>query len=687
MRLHLPALATALLVLDVLGCGGGGGGTDAGTTPGDSGPGIDAAVDVGPRPDTGVPDDAFVAPRDAWRGDTGPEAPPMGTLSADVRVDHFGWRVDDTKVAVLLGHAHETVEIRRVGDGSVAGTYTSGSESTDEDSGDSVSRVDFSDLTTPGDYYVYLPGPMLRSYRFTIDDAVYDIAGLAAAKSYYFQRCNHDRALPYASDALGGFPGIGGEWVDGTCHATDTAAIAGPGSPDHGPLDLHGGWHDAGDYQKTLWARGVPELLFAFEMSPGVWTDSQLNIPESGNGVPDLLDQVAWELDFYVRMQRPDGHFMTSVKGHASTVTSPPSASDEERVYFDTTAPSGGEWSGGGTTLVEASANAVLGLAHAAIVFAPYDATRAATYRAAATSGWAWLNAQATSSDQEVQLRAAAAAAVHRMDGTSATAAGAESSFAWDTWGGGRGSSATPSEGVIAAGAWHCLLDAACDPGAQADIRAAALEVIVDGAFSQAGAYGGMFGGPGNGWEWSWGSNRAQSMYGANLMMALHFGIVGTHTASEITDLAERHLHFMLGLNPLSMVYLTNMAAYGGEHSSFQIYHGWFSYTGADGDHGNASYNGLPVGVDEPLYPYYPDDSQTSTYGPAPGIVPGGPNFYYSAGYTIPMRDRPAYAYRDFSVGCEWTGSACNAAGWEITEPDQGYQGPFVLLASFFMSR
>jgi hypothetical protein len=218
-------------------------------------------------------------------------------------------------------------------------------------------------------------------------------------------------------------------------------------------------------------------------------------------------------------------------------------------------------------------------------------------------------------------------------------------------------------------------------------IREAVADVIVGGAFEEAGAYGGMFGGPGNGWEYAWGSNRNQSQYGANLMLAAHFGVLDGHSEGEVTELAERHLHAMLGLNPLSMVYLSNMAAYGAEHSSFQIYHSWFSVTDADGDHGNATYNGLPMGVDEPLYPYYPDDDQRSMFGPAPGIVPGGPNFYYSGGYTIPNRDRPAYAYRDFSVGCEWNGSSCNASGWEITEPSLSYQGPFVLLVSFFMSR
>ena len=66
--------------------------------------------------------------------------------------------------------------------------------------------------------------------------------------------------------------------------------------------------------------------------------------------------------------------------------------------------------------------------------------------------------------------------------------------------------------------------------------------------------------------------------------------------------------------------------------------------------------------------------------------MPGGPNAGYSGSYTIPNLDRPAYAYRDFSVGCDWDGATCRAAAWEISEPMQAYQGPLVLLASFMMS-
>jgi endoglucanase len=623
-------------------------------------------------------------------GDGGSDAgtvSPLGAVSGLLRVDNFGWRRADTKVAVLLGHAGANVKLVDAASGTVVGNYAASSSlQTDTYSGDGYATVDFSTFSTAGDYYLYVPALNVRSYTFRISDDVYDVVGAASVKAYYFQRCNHDKALPFASDSLLGYPGIGGQWVDGACHATDSHAAAGPGSAADGVLDVHGGWHDAGDYQKTLWGRGVPQMLFAYEMSPGVWKDGQLNVPESGNGIPDILDEVRWELDFYVRMQRPDGHFMTSTKGNNPTVTSPPSASDEGRVYFDCTSPSGNGWSGGGVTIGVATGNAVLALAHAAIVFRAIGQTSIGDgFAVAATSGWTWLNSY-TASGGEKDLKAAAAAAVFRMDPTQTTAQAFADAFPWDTWDGMIPNTITPGEGTISTGAWHYLLNSAGTAAVKAKIRVGVLQGLVDPAFSADGPYGGMFGNSSNGWDWSWGSNRNQAFYGVNLFMAARQGIVGSHTQAEILALAQKHVHYLLGLNPLNMVYMTNMAAYGGEHSSFQIFHSWFSFTLNDGDHGNATYNGKPKGVDEPLYPYNPSDSETSTYGPAPGFVPGGPNWYYDGSYVIPNRTYPAYAYRDFSVGCGWNGTNCTASSWEITEPDVGYQGPLVLLLSFVMS-
>ncbi|TAL19908.1 hypothetical protein EPN90_02155, partial [Patescibacteria group bacterium] len=391
-------------------------------------------------------------------------AKPQGKLSGDFRVNSFGWRPADTKIAVLLDHGGAAVALRRTADNAVVATYTPSPVKLEgKYSGDQYSTVDFSSFTTPGEYYLYLPSADSRSYVFRLAENVYDIVGVAAAKASYFQRCYHDKVLPYAADTLGGFPGKGGQWVDGVCHAGDSKVPPGPGSANNGTLDLHGGWHDAGDYQKTLWERGVPQMLFAYEVNPAVWKDGQSNIPESGNGIPDILDEVKWELDFYLRMQRPDGHFLSALKGQETltTTVSPPSASNESRFYFDGTSPPEGDgWSGQSVTIARATGNVVLSLAHAAIVFRATGQTATGNgYAAAAASGWNWLAAKSLSGEER-SLKAAAAAAVFRMDPAIATAKSFADAFPWDTWDGAiAADTVTPADAALSCGAWHYLLN------------------------------------------------------------------------------------------------------------------------------------------------------------------------------------------------------------------------------------
>jgi hypothetical protein len=47
--------------------------------------------------------------------------------------------------------------------------------------------------------------------------------------------------------------------------------------------------------------------LLAYELAPQKFRDGELNIPESGNGIPDIVDEAKWGVDFYKRIQRPDG--------------------------------------------------------------------------------------------------------------------------------------------------------------------------------------------------------------------------------------------------------------------------------------------------------------------------------------------------------------------------------------------
>jgi len=94
---------------------------------------------------------------------------------------------------------------------------------------------------------------------------------------------------------------------------------------------LRGGWFDAGDYnQYTSWtAEYITSLLNSYLENPNVWTDD-FGIPESGNGIPDILDEVKWGLDWLERMQNPDGS-MLSILGRDSA--SPPSQAKKPSYY------------------------------------------------------------------------------------------------------------------------------------------------------------------------------------------------------------------------------------------------------------------------------------------------------------------------------------------------------------------
>jgi hypothetical protein len=136
------------------------------------------------------------------------------------------------------------------------------------------------------------------------------------------------------------------------------------------------------------------------------------------------------------------------------------------------------------------------------------------------------------------------------------------------------------------------------------------------------------------------------------------------------------------------MVYLTNMAALGGEHSSWQLFHNWFGQS--QSAFSRSRYVGKPAWVAEPHYPYFTGvdnhgvrDDKVSTLGPAPGFVPGGPYRGYSGDATPPRGAvAPDRYYRDWNDQSAWT-----ARTWEITESSIGYQGPYVALAAAFSPR
>jgi len=578
-------------------------------------------------------------------------------VSQAVKLDHFGYRTADTKVAIFTTDPGPVVEVRDTENLAVFLVPADGGSITDRGSdgapsGDHVWWVDFTAFDIPGSYRLYSSALDATSYDFDIRDDIYNVVVQKALNTFYLQRCNTPKVAALA-----------GAWADSEgCHADDAATGPASGHSDHGSLDLTGGWHDAGDYNKYVWSAVSTAVLFmlrAFEDNPGVFLDGDLAIPESSNGIPDLLDEIKWELDWLLRMQLPSGEVLSQMHVTGFAADSPPSADENLRFYQNPNEESGAVLAG--TCAMAARIFAAQGLT-----------TYAATLRTAALETWTWLETQGDS-----EIKVWAAAEIFRLDPSVTSARSYVDGFYAAAWAG-RFFNVMRYD-------THAALTYVSTAGASAAVVTNMKENIgdqVDYIFDNDDLYrNGM-----PSWSYYWGSSSIRAGYGVFLLQAARMGETGSHTAAECVGHAEAFLHYFHGQNALNMVYLTNMAALGGEHSSFQLYHAWFG--DSENVYSRDRFVGKPPAVVEPDYPYFKgidnhgvSDDKTSTLGPAPGFVTGGPNKDYGGDASPPLG--AVYYnrfYRDWNDQEVWT-----ARTWEITENSIGYQGPYVALGAYFM--
>ena len=179
-------------------------------------------------------------------------------------------------------------------------------------SGEDLYAFDFSSLSKPGTYQACVPGIGV-SDPFVIGSEVLNHAAYTAARGLYYQRSGVDLTAPYAEDRFTRPKGHeydpDGRKIDALFHGSL------PNTPLHTDempgemIDARGGWHDAGDYGKYMptAAAALWFLFTAYDIDPAKFADGALNIPESGNGVPDLLDEARWEVDWIARIQAADG--------------------------------------------------------------------------------------------------------------------------------------------------------------------------------------------------------------------------------------------------------------------------------------------------------------------------------------------------------------------------------------------
>lgn len=591
---------------------------------------------------------------------------------ARIRIDQFGYLPASQKIAVLRSAVKgydapiaytpaSKIEVRRVRDDSVAfsAAPTAWKQgAVHAQSGDRVWRFDFSALREVGTFRIYDPLARRASESFRISTDVYAEALRHACRMFFYQRSGFAKKTPFA-DA---------KWADGASHLgpeqdLDCRLVTNPVPSTS--KDLSGGWYDAGDYNKYVnFADDVLHALSsAFRARPRAWPDN-FGIPESGNGEPDLLDEMRYELDWLLRMQQADGSVLHKVSVVDFAASSPPSADRSPRRYGPATA--------------SATIAACGAFAHAARAYRAWASPAALGYarklEAAALVSWRWLEGNATripSSYDNAGFQSVAAedpayhqsvnhlrAAIHlaHLTGDSKFKTFVESRyktvhvFAWQ--------STIPWEQP-----WHqALLEYAEWPGASATVVSEIRRFVANGVErdyttwidTDLDPYGAIV----EDRNYTWGSNSLKSLQGIQFAMMNRYGLRPDRAAAW-SSLGEGYVHYLFGVNPLGYCYLTNMKAAGAERSAQEMYHSWFS-DGTDWD--NAS---------------------TSKFGPAPGYLTGGanPSFKPDAAYTggpiVPPMQQPIQkSYKDWNTS--WPQNS-----WEVTEPAIGYQGNFVQLLAY----
>jgi hypothetical protein len=550
---------------------------------------------------------------------------------------------------------------------------------TDTASGDKAWWFDFSDVTTPGTYTVVDLDKGLRSVEFQINDHVYRSVLKHAVRMYFYQRAGFEKTAATA----------GADWADAASHmragqdpqARPWETRRSIAKSDASQKDLHGGWYDAGDYNKyTSWAaRAVIVLLRAYDENPNAFGDDS-GIAESGNGIPDVLDEIKWALDWLERMQSSDGSLLC-VQGLDQA--SPPSAAAGPTYY--------------GPPTTAASLMGAAAFAYAAKIYsarADESLKRYGSHLATrAKRAWDWATSNPrvlyynnddvrqpgsrglASGQQEMDdaerlyAKFEAAIYLYELTGDAIYKSFVESNYV----------SIIPSHGPTL---WdserqEALLYYTRLPGISVNVRSAILTQFIAGVTgntdqlpmvtdnkdpyrSPISAY-------------VWGSNQSKAQQARLYELLALYGDDAV-IAALADSAALGYIHYIHGVNPLGLVYLTNMKPAGAKHSAITMFHNWFDHNSTRWSRVSGAMPGPPPGylVGGPNPTYALDKCCTAAVGTSEYRCWGAAAFALCRGnYAPPLGQPPLKSYRQFNEG--WPVNS-----WEVTEPSIGYQAKYV---------
>lgn len=234
-------------------------------------------------------------------------------LSEEIKINQIGFYPDKEKWAVITSDSltkvffivdEESQEIKYKGE--LSGPVTSALTNKP------THLAEFSQFTEHGSYTLNIPG-LGKSHPFIIGDEIFEDLGKGVLKAFYYQRASLELPEQFA-----------GLWARPAGHPDDQVMVhpsaVSAERPENTIVSAPFGWYDAGDYNKYMVNSGITmgTLLSLYEDFPQYFSAQNLNIPESGNEVPDLLDEVLWNLKWMIQMQDPhDGgvyHKLTTAR-------------------------------------------------------------------------------------------------------------------------------------------------------------------------------------------------------------------------------------------------------------------------------------------------------------------------------------------------------------------------------------
>jgi endoglucanase len=613
-----------------------------------------------------------------------------------IQVDQFGYRTNVAKVAVIRNPVvgfnatrnftpstgTNQYQVRRTSDNVVvkAGKvdiWNNGA--TDVTSGDKAWWFDFTDVTTPGEYYIYDIGKNKSSYKFKIGDNVYTDILKTAMRMFYYNRCGAAKTLANAGPNYADGASFIGARQDKNCRSIfDTSNAA-------TEKDLSGGWWDAGDFNKyvSFARKPVNLLLTSYTKNPAIWKDDY-NIPESGNGIPDILDEIKWELDWLKKMQLPDGSSLIKMgfKWGDFTGTEFPSKDTRRRYYY----PGGCS----GATISSASV-----FAHAANVFKNITPLNAYANDLQARAINAWNNfkskitldlkcdivdepgtkengtaIQAGNANNDIDTEAKqrdiqfmAAVYLFALTGQQEYKTYVDTKYAQTVL-------FLNNEEEITADYLDALIKYAFLSNATtATADAIKLKLIERGqtqdylkftSASDSNAYRAFI----PYYFYNFGSNSSRCDAGALGSKLAFYNLGSTADKNEFVKKTEEIAHYIHGANPFGKVYLSNMYLFGASNCVDQLYHDWFK--------DNSPWDGFG----------------STKGGPAPGYLVGGPNPKYrtniyngSPPLCAPVDANPCNqpfqkSYKDFNDENN------QAIPFEVNEPAIYFQAAYIQLLS-----